>query len=57
MSIGVLYLESISSGVITNGELAWIAKHQLDFSRCEQVAAMKIGRLIDNGQIHLGCRL
>ena len=53
MSIGKLFLESLSSGVISQEELVWIAKHQLNFSRCEQATALKLGRLVDTGEINL----
>lgn len=54
--LGKLILDTISSGVITQHELFWIAKHQLDFSRCEQAAALKLGRLIDAGKINFVLR-
>ncbi len=57
MGIGKLFLTSISSGVITLDELKWIAKNQLSFSRCEQATALRIGHLMDLGQLNLGCRL
>ncbi|AAQ00559.1 MULTISPECIES: hypothetical protein [Prochlorococcus] len=57
MGIGKLFLTSISSGIITQDELQWVAQKQLTFSRCEQVTALKLGQLIDSGQIHLGCRV
>jgi len=57
MGIGELFLTSISSGVITLDELKWIAKNQLSFSRCEQATALRIGHLMDLGQLNLGCRL
>ncbi len=57
MGIGKLFLTSISSGVITIDELQWIARNQLNFSRCEQAAALKLGHLLDSGQLKIGCRL
>ncbi|ABX09443.1 hypothetical protein [Prochlorococcus marinus] len=57
MGVGKLFLASISSGVITLDELQWIARNQLRFSRCEQAAALKLGYLLDSGQLSLGCRL
>ncbi len=57
MGIGQLFLASISSGVITLDELQWIAKNQLTFSRCEQATALRLGHLLDSGQLNLGCRL
>ena len=57
MWIGKLFLTSISSGIITQDELGWIARNQLTFSKCEQATALKLGHLIDAGQLHLGCRV
>ncbi len=57
MEIGKLFLTSISSGIITMDELKWITRNQLSFSRCEQIAALKLGHLLDSGQLNLGCRL
>ena len=57
MGIGKLFLTSITSGIITLDELQWITNNQLTFSRCEQAAAIKLGDLLDSGQLNLGCRL
>ncbi len=57
MGIGKLFLTSISSGIITLDELQWITSNQLTFSRCEKAAAIKLGNLLDSGQLQLGCRL
>ena len=57
MGIGQLFLTSISTGIITQDELGWIASNQLNFSRCEQATALKLGQLIDSGQLQLGTRL
>ena len=57
MRIGELFLTSILTGIITQDELGWIASNQLNFSRCEQATALKLGHLLDLGQVHLGCRL
>ncbi len=56
MGIGELFLISISSGVITQEEVRWIAMNQLHFSKCEQATALSLGLLLDSGQIQLGCR-
>ena len=56
MGIGALFLTSISTGIITQEELGWVTRNQLDFSRCEQVTALKLGQLIDSGQLQLGSR-
>ncbi|MGB7563245.1 MAG: hypothetical protein WBM08_00675 [Prochlorococcaceae cyanobacterium] len=57
MTVGELFLESLSSGVITPSELGWITRQQNRFSRLEEATALRLGRLIDQGAIRLGCRL
>ena len=57
MGIGTLFLTSISTGIITQDELGWVTRNQLNFSRCEQATALKLGHLIDSGQLQLGCRV
>ncbi len=57
MSLGEVFLESIASGVITEQEIAWVAAQQSRFARHEEAIAIRLGRLLDEGQINLGCRL
>ncbi len=57
MNLGILFLETLSSGVITPEEMDWITSHQRDFSRIEEATAVKLGRLVDRGLVQLGCRL
>ncbi len=57
MNLGRLFLESLSTGVITTEEMDWVAQHQRDFSRTEEATALRLGRLLDGGLINLGCRL
>ena len=57
MTLGELFLEAMSSGVITNGEVNWVTSHQDYFSRTEKAVAQRLGRLIDQGSIQLGCRV
>ena len=57
MTVGELFLESLSSGVITPGELGWLTRRQDRFTRVEEAAALRLGRLLDQGVIQLGCRL
>ena len=57
MNLGLLFLESLSSGVITSEELDWVTNHQREFSRTEAATAIRLGRLLDGGTIHLGCRI
>ena len=57
MTLGELFLESLSTGVITEDEVDWLASHQLVFSRAEEAAAVRLGRLMDDGVVNLGCRV
>ena len=57
MTLGELFLEAMSSGVITNGEMTWVTSHQDCFSRTEKAVAQRLGRLIDEGSIQPGCRV
>ena len=57
MTVGEIFLESLSTGVITEREVNWLASHQTSFDRPEEAAAIRLGRLMDQGEINLGCRL
>ena len=57
MNLGLLFLESISTGVITSEEMNWVTSNQSQFSRVEEATALKLGRLLDRGLIHIGCRM
>ncbi len=57
MTVGELFLESLSTGVITQPEIDWLLTRQNHLSRPEQAAALRLGRLLDQGAIQLGCRL
>ena len=57
MNLGLLFLESISTGVITSDEMNWVASNQPRFSRVEVATALKLGRLLDRGLIQIGCRI
>ena len=57
MNLGLLFLESISTGVITSDEMNWVTSNQHHFSRVEEATALKLGRLLDRGLIQIGCRL
>ena len=56
MSIGTLFLASISTGIITQEEMWWVTRNQSEFSRCEQATVLRLGQLIDSGQLQLGSR-
>jgi hypothetical protein len=57
LSAGVVFLGSLCSGVITQAEVNWLLSEQSRFSRAEQAAMQRLGRLLDEGQIQLGCRV
>ena len=57
MNLGLLFLESISTGVITSEEMNWVKSNQPHFSRVEEATALKLGRLLDRGLIQIGCRI
>ena len=57
MNIGILFLKSNSTGIITFSELNWITNHQSNFTRLEESIAIKLGRMLDSGSINIGCRL
>jgi len=57
MGIGNLFIRSISTGIITPDEMVWVVTNQNNFSRCEQATALRLGNLIDKGELHLGCRI
>ena len=57
MVLGELFLEVLSSGVITQPEIDWVLSEQNRFSRPEQAAVQRLGRLLDHGGIQLGCPL
>ena len=57
MTLGELFLEVISTGVITEREVDWLTAHQRGFSRIEEATALRLGRLMDEGAIQMGCRM
>ena len=57
MNLGSLYLKINSTGIITLSELEWVTKQQINFSRVEEALAIKLGRLLDSGDINIGCRI
>ena len=57
MNIGILFLKSNSTGIITFSELNWIIAHQSNFTRLEESIAIKLGRMLDAGSINIGCRI
>jgi hypothetical protein len=57
MLLGEVFLETMSTGIITQEEIDWLTTHQGSFSREEEAKALQIGRLLDEGSIQIGCRL
>ena len=57
MTVGELVLETLSTGVITEDEVTWLTDHLQTFTRPEEAAAIRLGRLMDEGQVNLGCRV
>ena len=57
MNLGLLFLETVSTGVITSEEMYWVTSNQPLFSRVEEATALKLGRLLDRGVIQIGCRI
>ena len=57
MLIGEVFLEAMATGIITQEEIDWLTTQQGNFNREEEAKALKIGRLLDEGQIQIGCRL
>ena len=57
MQLGEVFLETLSTGIITQEEIDWLTLQQGSFSREEEAKALQIGRLLDEGRIQIGCRL
>jgi hypothetical protein len=57
MLVGEVFLETMATGIITQQEIDWLTTRQAQFSREEEAMALKIGRLLDEGQLQIGCRL
>jgi hypothetical protein len=57
MLIGEVFLETMATGIITQEEIDWLTTAQGRFTREEEAKALQIGRLLDAGEIQIGCRL
>ena len=57
MNLGLLFLKVNTIGVITLAELDWITNNQSEFSRLDMALVIKIGRLMDSGDIEIDSRL
>ncbi len=57
MNLGLLFLKVNTIGVITLSELDWITNNQSEFSRLDMALVIKIGRLMDSGDVEIDSRL
>ncbi len=57
MNLGLLFLKVNTIGVITLAELDWITNNQSEFSRLDMALVIKIGRLMDSGDVEIDSRL
>ena len=57
MNLGLLFLKVNTLGVITLSELDWITNHQSEFSRLDMSLVIKLGRLIDSGDVEIDNKL
>ena len=57
MNLGLLFLKINITGIITLSELDWITDNQSKFSRLDMALVIKIGRLMDSGDIDIDSRL
>ena len=56
MNLGMIFLKSNVLGFITLQELDWITENENGFSRVDMALVIKLGRLMDEGQIEIDCR-
>tara|TARA_B100000212_G_scaffold304253_1_gene251518 strand:- start:431 stop:610 length:180 start_codon:yes stop_codon:yes gene_type:complete len=56
MNLGMIFLKSNVLGFITLQELDWITENENNFSRVDMALVIKLGRLMDEGQIEIDCR-
>ncbi|MEI7664541.1 MAG: hypothetical protein WCI65_00645 [Synechococcaceae cyanobacterium ELA263] len=57
MLVGEVFLEALSTGIVTQDEIDWLTINQANFNREEEAKALRIGRLLDEGQLQIGCRV
>lgn len=55
--LGEVFLETMSTGIITQEEIDWLTLQQTEFNREEEAKALRLGRWLDEGLIQIGCRL
>ena len=54
--IGIEVTDQSLKDIITQDELVWVTRNQLNFSMCEQAKAIKLGQLIDSGELQIRYR-
>ena len=57
MNLGLIFLKINTLGLINVSELDWITNHQSEFSRLDMALVIKIGRLMDSGEVEIDNRL
>jgi hypothetical protein len=55
--LGEVFLATMATGIITQEEIDWLTLGQSQFNREEEAKALRLGRLLDEGVIQIGCRL
>ena len=56
MNLGIIFLKANVLGYINLQELDWITENESSFSRIDMALVIKLGRLMDEGQIEIDCR-
>jgi len=56
MNLGLIFLKVTTLKIITLHELNWIGDHHSEFSRLDMALAIRIGRLMDSGDIEIDYR-
>ncbi len=56
MNLGIIFLKANVLGSINLQELDWITENESSFSRIDMALVIKLGRLMDEGQIEIDCR-
>ena len=51
-----VFLEAMSTGIITQEDIDWLTQPQTHFNRDEEATALRLGRLLDEGVIQIGYR-
>ena len=57
MNLISLYLKISTTGIITLAKFDWNTKQQFNFSRVWDVLAIKLGRMLNSGDISIGCHI